>query len=915
MVKLLARLWRWLKNKFFPSPPPLPKPTVTKPSNLEYENALLALLEEAAKGKTWGNLQGVLITRGIDSEELARWLEKFGQRWLESPDRYEELALKLEVLANVAQGDLGNVVGRLSGLFAEVRGKEGDSKVNESLSDSSQVQDNDYEAFYNQGNELAKSGKYEEAIASYEKAINIQPDCYLAWNNRGLALNELGKYEEAIASCDRAINIQPDCYLAWNNRGLALNRLGKYEEAIASCDRAINIQPDCYLAWNNRGLALNELGKYEEAIASCDRAIDIQPDCYVAWNNRGWALNELGRYEEAIASCEKAIDIQPDCYPAWVNRSVAAYDSPGYDSFISSPEQLIVYFSNKIDPQFFQKPSPSQLNPELNKRGYEGQLASLQAELDKAILRDTHPEGWGFLHHHIGKAHYHHSRNHPYPHSFRIKAENSYKTALLTLTAKDFPELHLEVLGDLIAVLLDLDEIEEARELQRQGTDLLQLLLGEEKRTQRQKQQLMQKFTPLEQLTVDLEVKSGNFTAAWELAEESKNTCLRWLLDAEEFPQVDYQKIQKLLCHDTAIVYWHLSPSNLTTFVIFPNSTIPMMVEGNLSQILAWEEWLKKWHPDKTNLEAKLTSLQTILATIPMQEELKNRKITNLILIPHRDLHRLPLHCLFDEFICSYLPSGQIGLTREKLSCLTPLENLLLVENPESEPEVNGKAKKLGSLPYAEVECALIAELFSHRHTLANDQATKEALTEAVENNQQILHYAGHGAYNSLNPVQSCLFLTGTEQFNLTNIINLDLTAYQLVSLSACETAVTGNQTITDEYVGLVSAFLKAGVNYVISTLWEVESAATMMLMVEFYQELSQEKSPAIALQCAQNLLRNGTKEKLLTWVDTASSQLTQEKYRGARASLRDLRNEIATMEENPFRNPYYWAAFTISGR
>ena len=62
MVKFLARFWRWLKNKFFPSPPPVPKPTVTKPSNLEYENALLELLEEAAKGKTWGNLQGILIT-------------------------------------------------------------------------------------------------------------------------------------------------------------------------------------------------------------------------------------------------------------------------------------------------------------------------------------------------------------------------------------------------------------------------------------------------------------------------------------------------------------------------------------------------------------------------------------------------------------------------------------------------------------------------------------------------------------------------------------------------------------------------------------------------------------------------------------------------------------------------------------
>ena len=570
MVKLLARLWRWFKNKFFPSPPPVPKPTVTKPSNLEYENALMALLEEAAKGKTWGNLQAVLITRGIDSQELARWLEEFGKRWLESPDRYEELALKLEVLANVAQGDLGDVVRSLSGLFAEVREKEGDSKVSESLSDLSQV----------------KSGDY--------KALRIQSDSYVALVNQGAALEKLGRYEEAITGYDKALQIQPDDHdhLVWSNRGAALNGLRRYEEAIVSCDQALQIKPDFHHAWNNKGAALNGLGRYEEAIVSFEKALQIKPDFYHAWFGLGVTLSDLGRDEEAIASYNQAIKIKPNSHIAWNNRAIAAYLSRGYNP--SASEKLILSFSNKIDPEFFQKPFLSQLNPELNKRGYEGQLASLQAELNKAIRRDTHPEGWGCLHHKIGKAHYFQSRNHPHSHSFRRKAENSYKTALLTLTAKDFPELHLEVLGDLIAVLLDLNEIEEARELQRQGTDLLQLLLAEEKRTQRQKQQLVRNFAPLEQLTVDLEVKSGNFTAAWELAEESKNTCLRWLLETEEFPQVDYQKIQQLLCHDTAIVYWHLSPSNLTTFVIFPNSTIPMVVEGNLSQILTWEEWLKK---------------------------------------------------------------------------------------------------------------------------------------------------------------------------------------------------------------------------------------------------------------------------------------------------------------------------------
>jgi hypothetical protein len=38
--------------------------------------------------------------------------------------------------------------------------------------------------------------------------------------------------------------------------------------------------------------------------------------------------------------------------------------------------------------------------------------------------------------------------------------------------------------------------------------------------------------------------------------------------------------------------------------------------------------------------------------------------IQKLILIPHRDLHRFPLHALFpDNFTITYLPCAQIGIT------------------------------------------------------------------------------------------------------------------------------------------------------------------------------------------------------------------------------------------------------------
>ena len=200
------------------------------------------------------------------------------------------------------------------------------------------------EDFYNQGNDLlfaSELDRYEKAIASYDKAIEINPDKDSAWYNRGIALRKLGRYEEAIASYDQAIEIKPDYAVAWVGRGNALDELGRYEDAIASFDKAIEIQPDDHKAWDNRGIALGNLGRHQEAIASFDKAIEIKPDYANAWYNRGISLRKLGRYEEVIASYDKAIEIQPDDHKAWNNRGFALENIGRYEEALDSYDKAI----------------------------------------------------------------------------------------------------------------------------------------------------------------------------------------------------------------------------------------------------------------------------------------------------------------------------------------------------------------------------------------------------------------------------------------------------------------------------------------------------------------------------------------------------------------------------------------------
>ena len=66
------------------------------------------------------------------------------------------------------------------------------------LEEDCQTSEHKPQLYFQQGNVLAASNEYEEALASYDQALHIKPDYYYAWDNRGDALSNLGRYEEAI---------------------------------------------------------------------------------------------------------------------------------------------------------------------------------------------------------------------------------------------------------------------------------------------------------------------------------------------------------------------------------------------------------------------------------------------------------------------------------------------------------------------------------------------------------------------------------------------------------------------------------------------------------------------------------------------------------------------------------------------
>ena len=134
------------------------------------------------------------------------------------------------------------------------------------------------ESWFDLGLKQASAGDLEEAIISWEKALELNPNLAEAWHNRGSALGRLGNYPEALESFEQTLKIDPHNAQAWNERGHVLYQLKQWQEAVDSWEQAIAIISNNYQFWYNRGCALEELQKYQEAIASYEKALEIKPD-------------------------------------------------------------------------------------------------------------------------------------------------------------------------------------------------------------------------------------------------------------------------------------------------------------------------------------------------------------------------------------------------------------------------------------------------------------------------------------------------------------------------------------------------------------------------------------------------------------------------------------------------------------
>ncbi|HSR52310.1 MAG TPA: tetratricopeptide repeat protein [Acidobacteriota bacterium] len=75
---------------------------------------------------------------------------------------------------------------------------------------------------YNFGNTLGALGRHAEAVAQYNRALELDPDQPEVWKNLGSSLHDLGQHEEEMAAFDRALELNPELPQALISKGTSL---------------------------------------------------------------------------------------------------------------------------------------------------------------------------------------------------------------------------------------------------------------------------------------------------------------------------------------------------------------------------------------------------------------------------------------------------------------------------------------------------------------------------------------------------------------------------------------------------------------------------------------------------------------------------------------------------------------------
>ena len=158
---------------------------------------------------------------------------------------------------------------------------------------------------------LFQSGKLEAAAAEMRRALATEPERGDWHHNLAVTLDAMGRHAEALAAYERAIELVPNHVHALLGAAQNALRAGHADRCVRLCERAVKVDSNIEPAYSMRILALGMLNRYEDAESVyflAQQYLKEMPLCLAEMAN---VLAQQGKFDRAIWCYREALSQNP----------------------------------------------------------------------------------------------------------------------------------------------------------------------------------------------------------------------------------------------------------------------------------------------------------------------------------------------------------------------------------------------------------------------------------------------------------------------------------------------------------------------------------------------------------------------------------------------------------------------------
>lgn len=197
--------------------------------------------------------------------------------------------------------------------LARIALQRGDyAKATALLADAEQRNPNYVHTYSVRGEIFAAQQKWDEAIASFTKAIDLSPMNPVRYKAVADLLFKQKRYQDAIATVGKALALGVGFKEMHHYLSQAYYATKDFPAAIKHIRMALQQDPENVTYLNQLGISHKEAEQYEEATKVYNQIIKIDPENKAALYNKAVMLNAQGDTVEAIRILERLIRMRPD---------------------------------------------------------------------------------------------------------------------------------------------------------------------------------------------------------------------------------------------------------------------------------------------------------------------------------------------------------------------------------------------------------------------------------------------------------------------------------------------------------------------------------------------------------------------------------------------------------------------------